>query len=77
MNIRQAKKILNQISPSEMNCKAASYWNRYHRASNYIDKLYRNSFAKIRKKRGYVLPFTKQEIDDLINNAIKDNETNK
>jgi hypothetical protein len=50
MNLRQAKKIVNQDTPPETDPKSKIWWHRYKKANTHIGKLYRNKLNKQRKE---------------------------
>lgn len=69
MNIRQSKKIQNQVSPSETNKKNRAYWNRYNRAWIYNQRLDRRAIRKMRKEGRFVWSDTELDklVDDILN----------
>lgn len=69
MNLRQAKKIVNQDTPPETDSKSKIWWHRYKEANVYIGKQYRNKLNKQRKE-GKIL--SDDEIDHLIKDIIKE-----
>ena len=66
MNLRQAKKIVNQDTPPETDPKSKIWWHRYKKANMHIGKLYRNKLNKQRKEGKKFLS------SDEINHLIKD-----
>lgn len=68
MNARLAKKIQKQVSPSEVNDKNRSYWDRYNRAWFYSQRLYRRLIRKMRKEGRVVWSDT--ELDKLIDEIL-------
>ena len=70
MNLRQAKKIINQETPSETDPKNRIQRHRYKKANMYISKLYKNKLRKQRKSgKKFLSP---GEIDHLINDVIEE-----
>lgn len=66
MNLRQAKKIVNQDTPPETDPKSKIWWHRHKKANTHIGKLYRNKLNKQRKEGKKFLS------SDEINHLIKD-----
>lgn len=70
MNLRQAKKVVNQETPPETDPKSKIWWHRYKKANAYICKLYKNKLNKQHKEGKSFL--SDDEIDHLINDVIEE-----
>lgn len=73
MNIRQAKKITCQKTPSETHPKCRAYWNRYHVANSYISKLSNKRLTRL-KKSGKVF-LSDEDIDEIIDKIYRENNS--
>ncbi len=69
MNLRQAKKIVNQATPLETDPKSKIWWHRYKKANAHICKLYRNKLNKQHKEGKFL---SDDEIDHLIKDIIEE-----
>lgn len=70
MNLRQAKKIINQETPPETDSRNRGYRDRYKKANAYISKLYKNRLRKQRKEGKKFL--STDEIARLITSVIEE-----
>lgn len=69
MRIRQALKIRNQTPPPELHPKSRAWWDRYHKAVTYSEKLSRR---KIRKKKNEGHSFISDEdIDEMCKRLLE------
>jgi hypothetical protein len=70
MNLRQAKKIINQETPPETDPRNRIWRYRYKKANAYIGKLYKNKLRKQRKSgKKFLSP---DEIDQLITDVMQE-----
>lgn len=70
MKIRQALKIRNQTSPPELHPKCRIWWDRYHRALIYSERLSRRRIRKM-KSNGHTF-ISDEDIDELCNRLLKE-----
>lgn len=69
MKARQAKKIVKQSSPSETDPKSGSYWYRYRKANNYINRLFSRRFSLLNKRNKEY-----SHIRNVLKYVFKDND---
>ncbi|WFE84943.1 hypothetical protein [Parabacteroides chongii] len=65
MKVRQALKTVKQPSPCETDPKCGSYWDRYRRANNYVNRLYNKKLHSL--KRSGKLFLNEKELDEIFN----------
>lgn len=70
MKIRQASKIRNQIPPPELHPKSRIWWDKYHRALIYSERLSRRRIRKM-KSEGHIF-ISNEDIDELCNGILKE-----
>lgn len=70
MRMRQALKIRNQTSPPELHSKCKIWWDRYHKAVIYSERLSRRKMRKM-KSKGHIL-ISDEDIEELCNRLLKE-----